>query len=556
MNALRNCLSSWSPFDTKHSPTPSLSQPSNKQDNVLLWIHHPEGRRGPVKQHPSDQNLCRHELHIEASIYQNLPVELWLDIVQHAITPPFALDAECIPQNIQFFYTALLHHSFSNPSLKACRKTRANLRLVCRAWKTVVDRVQLQETSETSYLHDSSAKPAKYGNSDNSGRVWIRTFASDQAARYGPCTRFDFRLTMLSGLRFLKEEYKHDVRVIRLQIEHLDIGDLDIGVSSDSDSASETRSASELGTGDRTQNSPLNLTRLLARPWTLQALHISIIMSVDRVPIQLLQGLPLLRTLSVSSNGSLNFTGPFTLPSLTTFFITFGDRFNAKLDKATLDITDWYFPNLSTLSINMKGWVRYHEISEISEALDMSTSALSTPTTTEYNKMDYIAFNDFVRKHKETLRSLSMIPFSTEYSRASEPPLELPLLEALTTDFVLFKKGKGVSSSSHSRIGRFSLPSIKHLVHVSTQTCTQEKFATNMLQVLRSLPPASIRGITVVEQPYLIRRTPYIEDQKGLKELQVLDKYCQDNRIRIYGDMGFEICCIQAAWTKMIQNCQ
>lgn len=422
-----------------------------------------------------------------------LPVELWLEIFQHILTPQFALMRDALSYDIQSFYTAVTLHSLTNPEMQGCKRFGANLRLVCRAWKLAIDYINTQ-------------KP-------NSARnAWIKKFEINKAFEYGPCLQFDTHLQNLNELREVhqKKKYQHAVDIIRLHVRTLDHQTLD-------------------GCPD--------LRYLLAKPWTLTALHISfIICEYDVVfPTKIIQNLSSLRTLSIASSSGFELCGPFTLPFLTTLFLTF---LSSPYHDVLSQLGEWRFPNLHTLSVDARGWPH--------------PTGVYKP---DIRYTDELGLGVFLRKHKGTLRSIriipfSLIPFQSGDMVCTDPSLapESPALETLVTNIV--REVPWIHYKN--RPERLLLSKIKHLVHIFTGVRNQADFARRLLESLKALP--SVETISLLEEPPVNKRARYVQNKSGLQELQNLDIYCRNKGIRVYGDMGSEFCCVESAWKQIIRN--
>lgn len=501
-------FSLWGPVDKSRTPAVT-SRNSTPQNNALASTPRAlsifEGLNISFETLKGNhKSSCRHKRKADQDCISptrpfregtELPVELWLEILQHALNPQFELMMEAVYHNIQFFYTALTLHSLSDSEMKLYKRTRANLRLVCRAWKLAVDRIDTHNPK----------------NLDGSRKDWIKGFDIKKAVEYGPCTRFDTCLKDLTRLRKVhaKRKYQHAVKVINLQVQDLD---------------------------PQTCISCPDLTYLLAKSWTLTALHISFISSKKNTvfPTGIVQNLPSLRTLSIVSDGLPRLCGQFKLRFLTALFITFT---KSEYPSVLSGLGEWEFPNLHSLSVDARGWPHSDGASHAS-----------------MYACDQLGLGSFLRKHRSTLRSIRMIPFSpvifqSEDALRVDPSLalELSALETLVTDFVQSAPWEYYKDLPRQIL----LPRVKHLVHISTRACDQESFATGLLESLQPLP--SVQSISIIEEPRA-KGAPYIQNKLGLQEVRNLDIYCQNKGIRIYDDMGFEICCVESAWKQIVRG--
>jgi hypothetical protein len=313
----------------------------------------------------------------------------------------------------------------------------------------------------------------------------------------------------------------------------------------------------------------------------------------------------------------------FTLPSLTTLFITLTDKSKygeppTESEKDTFfELEYWFFPDLHTFSIDARGWIKVEALNEViltpgEDGQQKNKKTTQGDVTNQENgsddgQTDKQADSDnawvnlslkkkspeidqphrptaivyaFIRKHKDTLKALRMLPFSTIDLAGveSDSPqskdtgsISFPLLQTIATDFVQYSpsiypelKPSATSKTNGGPRPQLSLPNLKHLIHISTRACTQGAFSTSLLRALRApttpttaptaVPANKIESLTITEEPYMVRRRPYLEYEVGLEALGALDRYCEENGVRAYAEMGMEVCCVQAAWRRLLRD--
>lgn len=239
-----------------------------------------------------------------------IPMEIWWDILQFAVEPSFATDQEFLPQNIQFYFSAIIIHHFSNPGNTHVKKTRAALRLVCRDFKFIVDKVV---------------------NVYYRSPLWISPFSPDNAKNYGPAARIDVRVNALGALAHgAHSQYAHELKILTIQSQY---------------------------------NAEIpDVSSVLSRPWALTVLHLSFFNVSDigsHFPTHVFIGLSLLHTLSVTSHRPLRIDGNLTMPQIRTLFLCCEYTDGS-------DISQWSFPNLQNLVIDSRGWPHSSQLEDLS----------------------------------------------------------------------------------------------------------------------------------------------------------------------------------------------
>ncbi|PVG04298.1 hypothetical protein CPB86DRAFT_810149 [Serendipita vermifera] len=247
----------------------------------------------------------------------DLPLELWFEIIQNALEPAFATQTMFLPKDIQSYFNAFVMHHYSNPATAFIKRTIGSLRLVSKSFRNAVDQI----------VHEMELNPS-----------WIRHYSPDNMERYKPCIRFDVRLPGLAAPRIPKK-YRYKASIVAIQ--------------------------TQLAGFDPQESEPEPFAdKLLAYPQEVRVLRISCISpggNKVHFPASLLSGFSSLTTLSLGSFGPLVFHGPFMAPSITTLFLT-----HLVYDYCTL--SQWSFPNLENLSIDSRGWPRSNDDLELPNA--------------------------------------------------------------------------------------------------------------------------------------------------------------------------------------------
>ncbi|KAG8822268.1 hypothetical protein FRC19_006314 [Serendipita sp. 401] len=112
---------------------------------------------------------CPHVLPM-GSISTELPVEIWMNIIWFALEPQYGTNQYFRPQDLQFFYLALVIHYFSNPAFMETKRTRGSLRLVSKAFKALVDEMKKKQEGFI---------------------PWLSSYSPDNAMSYAPTARLD-----------------------------------------------------------------------------------------------------------------------------------------------------------------------------------------------------------------------------------------------------------------------------------------------------------------------------------------------------------------------------
>ncbi|KAG8832642.1 hypothetical protein FRC17_000954 [Serendipita sp. 399] len=245
---------------------------------------------------------CSHTLSMN-SVSTELPVEIWINIIWFCVEPQWGTNQYFRPQDLQFFYLALIIHYFSNPAFMEAKRTRASLRLVSRAFKQLVDEMKEKQKGFI---------------------PWLSSYSPDNATKYAPAARLDTQVHVLENLSSLKQPYPHEISIASIQ---------------------QTFSSSP---GERL----VDLQSLLAKPWTLGVLHLSFICTgndAEEFPLSILRELSSLHTLSIASHSPMSLRGKLELPWLRALFLT--------TDLVTsADFSEWKFRELQSLSIDSRGW--------------------------------------------------------------------------------------------------------------------------------------------------------------------------------------------------------
>ena len=61
-----------------------------------------------ITDNPKDGIICLHPLQTTKMDHWRVPMEIWWDILQFAVEPSFATDQEFLPQNVQFYFSAII----------------------------------------------------------------------------------------------------------------------------------------------------------------------------------------------------------------------------------------------------------------------------------------------------------------------------------------------------------------------------------------------------------------------------------------------------------------
>ncbi|PVG01111.1 hypothetical protein CPB86DRAFT_782017 [Serendipita vermifera] len=73
-----------------------------------------------------------------------LPVEIWHNVLEHAIHVPFILDTNCYAKDFHRFIASRKHNWKDEQKYQTSEGERKKLRLVCRTWKEFLDRYSLR----------------------------------------------------------------------------------------------------------------------------------------------------------------------------------------------------------------------------------------------------------------------------------------------------------------------------------------------------------------------------------------------------------------------------
>jgi hypothetical protein len=429
---------------------------------------HPHNPKHEAKKSSSETKLgCTHPETSPFEMFrEGLPMELWFLIVQHALEPRFAIMHEFLPQDLHFFYISLIIHPFSCPDRTEMKRTKGSLRLVCKGFNSIVN---------------------DFCSSKEQNPSWIWSYSPDNAPRYGPCARLDTRFHGLDDISMIKKQYQHEVGTLSIHIQRIN--------------------------GARFNPTLLSL---LAEPWTLKVLHITVPGSIDisdELPLTILSGLPSLQTLSIAAQNPFRFAGELSLPQLTTLFLTCtpGPQSDASL---------WSFPKLKNLAIDARGW----------------------PCRGNGDTFGDL-FKGLVQRHKRTISSLRLIPMLHALLHSLPSRRPLPQLEALATDFVKYQPQSVLASWSNH-------VSISHITHISTSPYTWNQLSKVLLETLKWIP--SIRTLAITEDPFLETGPAQDVDREAERgqspDVDELEKLCRSRGVRIIGKIGSDVCCLRKAY--------
>lgn len=436
------------------------------------------------------QNMCPHLCTQSTLDYRRLPVELWWDILQFAIEPSFATEVSFLSQDIQFYYSALVIHHFSNPANAQAKRLRATLRLVSQDFKAIVEKA----------LQNYYRSPS-----------WIASFSSDVAHQYWPAVRIDLRQQLwFSAQADPIKIYKHETKIVSIRTPFPSDGPLN-------------------SIHEKTQH----FATLLARPWALQVLNISILDHREyhqRLEIEILNGLPLLHTFSLVSSRPLNLGGYLAMPQIKTLFLSFEISGNG-------DISQWSFPSLINLSIDTRSWPTYNHPILLS-----------------------VDFVDLLTRHRNTLQSLRLFPCRGSNSSSQSMPAilrSMPRLKALATDFAKYAPFSRHSSILDQAVDLWPntttlFGSVTNIIHISTHSYNSHLLSSILIESLGSTP--HLETLAIMDEPFLQTVAGYGLERtrkECVNGLQILDELCRARNIKIIGEMGVERCCIMDAWGRL-----
>lgn len=409
-------------------------------------------------------------LHPEPFPCRGFPIELWFLIISLALQPRF-LDTEFMSQNIQFVHYSLIDRPYHCVYRTEIKSTRASLRLVCKYIQLIVDEVasQYQESP------------------------WIWKY-NPFNPRDQPCIRLDTRVGGLDELLNIDLPYGYDVRILTLCV-------------------TEENGATMYPT----------LFSLIAIPWTLTVLHLSFpgsMYATKVFPTSILNGLISLKTLSITASYPLYFSGVLFMPQVLTLFLTCYPHPHS-------NISEWLFPNLKNLAIDIREWPKCNENGYCGDECPSCVHSIR------------LRFGKFIRRHRKTIKSLQMIPLIPTVLSSSSRWNSLPLLETLATDLVKYKPS--------------SYPPLFHVIHISIRSYTKQQLSKALLSTVRGVP--SLQSLAITGDPSL--SIAIEEDYEGEEDLSIineLEQLCRIREIRIIGPFGSDACCISKAFNALTRK--
>ncbi|CAG7849168.1 SubName: Full=Uncharacterized protein {ECO:0000313/EMBL:CCA68791.1} [Serendipita indica DSM 11827] len=365
---------------------------------------------------PWGKPRCIHSISKTTSIRTELPIELWLQIIELVLKPSFATDETFQPENLYFFCLSLIIHQFSNPSLAHSRLARCTLRLVSRSFKAMVDEVSPRVRSQ-----------------------WILSYSRDNATTYPPCIRLDKKFRNYEELSAGKP-YPHPVQTLVLQDMPMRLGDQETGRL---------------------------ISGTIQRPSRLTTLHLSFMPAPSQTaefPMSMLSALPSLQTLSVASHKDILLNGPLLLPNLVNLFLICQMV-------PTSDLSEWRFPSLATLSIDTRGWPQSTGTSILQQHCDLIGRHRETILSLRISPVMEREMRVRLRAHLEAMPRLESL--ATDFVYYNPFPHGSPAPPASLRSLV------HISSSSlwtSQAIASVLVTIIEHTKSIDTLTLAEEPF--------------------------------------------------------------------------------
>lgn len=229
-----------------------------------------------------------------------LPTELWMEILEWAIQPQFALDSHCRPSDIDE-YSKAISNPLNGNLYKIEKKDRMRLGLVCKYWMDIIERGGVVDIwmQRGSYSYWSKSQEMK---KITGGREFDRV------------QRMDYVFWNVGDFMKIEARLSVNVRVLHLMVSY----------------------------GNEEQFVPMR--RLMAAPSQLQVLHMDVSGMRTSVLMKLIEStFTGLVTLSLRLR-SFDALIPFSLPFVKVLLLS--------TDMTALDgIKDWHFPLLDSFSI-------------------------------------------------------------------------------------------------------------------------------------------------------------------------------------------------------------